>query len=235
MHENYHNWTKFMPEFEDADYDWSFKTTVVSCRASPPPVLACMQSPGPFETDGLIDGISKPIAKPSVNHTDHIALDVEEEVPVEARNIPKRIYLLTVVACLVNFTVGFAMAIIAPALIFIEDSLNASIGEISAIVSFALLGGLVGSILSGWSSDLVGRRLTMSAGAVIMGISSLACALSRTSGQLIAARFFQGLGTSLSVVVAGVILTELSPTHIRGYLGSASQNFVLRSCCHSLY
>lgn len=146
--------------------------------------------------------------------------------PLQPYDIPNRIYLLTLVACLVNFTVGFSMSIIAPALIFIEDSLDASVGEISAIVSFALLGGLAGSVLAGWSSDLVGRRRTMNFGAAIMAASSLACALSPTAQHLILARFLQGLGTSLSVVVAGVILTELAPTSIRGYLGSASQNFV---------
>jgi len=158
----------------------------------------------------------------------HVLLDLHA-APLEPQNIPRKIYLLTLVACLVNFAVGFSMAIIAPALIFIEDSLNASVGEVSAIVSFALLGGLVGSVLAGWASDLIGRRKAMNFGAAIMGVSSLVCALSQTSGQLILARFFQGLGTSLSVVVAGVILTELSPTSIRGYLGSASQNFVRAS------
>lgn len=146
--------------------------------------------------------------------------------PVEATHLPRRIYWLTAVACLVNFTVGFAMAIIAPALIFIEDSLDASLGQVSAIVSFALLGGLLGSVLSGWSSDLIGRKPTMNLGTSLMALSSLACVFSRTPAQLVAARFFQGLGTSVSVVVAGIVLTELSPTAIRGRIGSASQNFM---------
>lgn len=149
-----------------------------------------------------------------------------ENRPIVPLDLPRTIYLQTAIACLVNFTVGFSTSIIAPALIFIEESMDTSVAEISAIVSFALLGGLIGSVLSGWTSDLVGRRMTMNFGAAIMASSSLACAWSRNAKELILSRFLQGLGTSMSVVVAGVIITELSPTHIRGMLGSASQNFL---------
>lgn len=147
-------------------------------------------------------------------------------VIAEPVDLPNRIYLLTSILCMVNFSVGFSMSIIAPALIFIEADLGANIAEISAIVSFALLGGLLGSVLSGVMSDLVGRRRTLELGTLMMAISGFGCAFSQTPWQLVLARFIQGFGTSISVVVAGIVLTELAPTRIRGTVGSTSQNFV---------
>lgn len=149
-----------------------------------------------------------------------------EDAPLVAQDLPSYIWFMTGVVCLVNFTVGFSTSIIAPALIFIEESLDASVTEVSAIVSFALLGGLLGSVVAGWASDLVGRRPTLIFGAFVTCVAGFACAFSRTAAQLILSRFFQGLGTSIAIVVAGVLLTELSPTPIRGTLGSTSQNFV---------
>jgi MFS family permease len=145
--------------------------------------------------------------------------------PVE---LPIRIYLLTGILCLVNFSVGFSMSIIAPALIFIEADLRANLAEISAIVSFALLGGLLGSVLSGVMSDAVGRRKTLELGTLMMAVSGFGCAFSQSAWQLVIARFVQGFGTSISVVVAGIVLTELAPTRIRWTVGSTSQNFVQR-------
>ncbi len=205
-----------MQWFESKQFDWWIK-------------LGLPTGPSEGQPSSAPDATVSPIAK--MTTADEASLSntsicVQEDPPLAPRDVPLRIYVLTMVACLVNFTVGFSMSIIAPALIFIEESLDASVGEISAIVSFALLGGLIGSVLSGWTSDFMGRRKTMGLGTAIMGMSGLACALSKNASQLILSRFFQGLGTSMSVVVAGIILTELAPTNIRGYVGSASQNFV---------
>lgn len=217
--ENRLNWAKPNEMSEDLHSDWPVKIGLFDEGPVPPLQRPCMTTHPPS-----LDRIYS--TSTLVSFDMETGTESTDDPPLEAHDLPRRIYLLTMVACLVNFTVGFSMAIIAPALIFIEESLEASVGEVSAIVSFALLGGLVGSVLSGWATDLVGRRKTLTFGTAVMGISSLACALSQTPKQLILARFFQGLGTSLSVVVAGVVMTELSPTSIRGYLGSASQNFL---------
>lgn len=62
--------------------------------------------------------------------------------------------------------------------------------------------------------------------AFIIGARSLICALSRDARTLIIARLFQGFGTLPSMIVTGVLLTEVSPTSIRGPICSTNQNSV---------
>src|SRR3954470_13830888 len=70
-----------------------------------------------------------------------------------------------------------------------------------AFGSFLLLAGRVG--------DLVGRKRVFLAGLVLFTAASAACGLAESQGQLIAARFIQGLGGAIaSSVVLALIVTE---------------------------
>src|SRR3954453_7987054 len=70
-----------------------------------------------------------------------------------------------------------------------------------AFGSFLLLAGRVG--------DLIGRKRVFLAGLVLFTAASAACGLAESQGQLIAARFIQGLGGAIaSSVILALIVTE---------------------------
>jgi EmrB/QacA subfamily drug resistance transporter len=80
-------------------------------------------------------------------------------------------------------------------------------GYVLALASLLLTGGIVG--------DRYGRKRTFLAGLAIFTVSSLACGLSASSGQLIGFRALQGIGAALLLPGTLSILTVTFPPHER--------------------
>ncbi len=63
-----------------------------------------------------------------------------------------------------------------------------------------MAGGLL--LLGGRLGDVLGRRRMFIAGVVVFGLSSMVCGLAQNPGQLVAARFAQGIGEALAAPAA---------------------------------
>jgi DHA1 family bicyclomycin/chloramphenicol resistance-like MFS transporter len=72
------------------------------------------------------------------------------------------------------------------------------------LLGFALLG-----LLAGPLSDRLGRRPVMIGCMAVFALGSIACWLAPTMGSLISARFIQGLGAGMSMVVSTAILKDI--------------------------
>src|SRR6478609_1618488 len=114
---------------------------------------------------------------------------------------------------LVVLCVGFLMivldsTIVNVALPSIQTDLELSSGGLAWVINAYLIafGGLL--LLAGGVGDLVGRRQVFLAGLALFTFASLLCGLAMEPWQLIAARFFQGVGGALSsAVILGMIVT----------------------------
>ena len=98
--------------------------------------------------------------------------------------------------------------IVNVALPSIQSDLGFTQSNLAWVVNSYLIafGGLL--LLSGRLGDLVGRKRILIAGLAVFTVASLLCGLSVTPGELIAARFIQGIGGALSSAVAlGMIVT----------------------------
>lgn len=80
-------------------------------------------------------------------------------------------------------------------------------GYVLAFASLLLTGGILG--------DRYGRKRTFLGGLALFTLASLACGLSQTTGQLIAARAVQGVGASLLMPGTLSIITVTFPPHER--------------------
>ncbi|PRH82566.1 MFS transporter [Arenimonas caeni] len=67
--------------------------------------------------------------------------------------------------------------------------------------------------VSGWVADRFGAKRTFMLAIGVFLLGSLACAASATLGQLVAARFLQGLGGALMVPVGRLVLLRTIPKH----------------------
>src|SRR5947209_1855979 len=83
-------------------------------------------------------------------------------------------------------------------------------------ISLTFVGMTIGSLITGFVGDKMGRRFTYQVNLLIFGLASLAAAFAQDMTQLIACRFVQGLGLGAEIVVGYSTLTEFVPPRTRG-------------------
>lgn len=102
--------------------------------------------------------------------------------------------------------------IVSVAIPAITEGLNASYNEVLWVNSAYLLAYAVPLLITGRLGDRFGPRSIYLIGLVLFTFSSLACGLATTSGALIAARVFQGLGGALvTPQTMSVMIRTFSP------------------------
>ena len=134
-------------------------------------------------------------------------------------------YLLFVifVAALSGFLFGYYTGIISGALIFQTPAFQLSIIEQGMVVSFILLGAILGALIAGFLADRFGRKRTMMITAVIFVIGAIIICLSDSLEMLLLGRLISGLGVGVVSVVTPLYLAEISPPHYRGTFVSGYQ------------
>lgn len=85
-------------------------------------------------------------------------------------------------------------------------------------MSCALIGCLVGALLSGMLSEKFGRKPALIAAALVFTASSIATGLADTFPQFVIARMFGGVAIGLASSLSPIYIAEISPAHIRGRL-----------------
>src|ERR1700738_573817 len=83
-------------------------------------------------------------------------------------------------------------------------------------ISLTFVGMTLGSLITGFVGDKLGRRFTYQINLLIFGLAALAASLAQDMNQLIACRFVQGLGLGAEIVVGYSTLTEFVPPKTRG-------------------
>ncbi|XP_043227935.1 solute carrier family 2, facilitated glucose transporter member 1-like isoform X3 [Amphibalanus amphitrite] len=99
----------------------------------------------------------------------------------------------------------------------------------SVTVSIFCVGGMLGAMFTGMFSDKFGRKgglLINNLFAIIGGILQGFSPLAGSYEMLIVGRFFCGVNCGLNAGLAPMYLTEISPIHLRGAIGSLYQLLV---------
>lgn len=104
---------------------------------------------------------------------------------------------------------SFSIDLYLPALPTIARSLHSSMAAAQSSVTVFLAGFALGMLFYGPVSDRFGRRGLLLGGIGVYTLSSLACMLSGTMGQLIAARFLQALGGGAASILPRVIVKDI--------------------------
>ena len=124
----------------------------------------------------------------------------------------------TVVAALGGLLFGFDTAVIAGATQALKTLYHlAPFGEGFTVAS-ALVGTVIGSMLSAIPGDRLGRRASLRWMAVLYVASALGCAFAWSWQALVAFRFIGGLGIGGSSVLGPMYIAEIAPAKWRGRL-----------------
>lgn len=136
--------------------------------------------------------------------------------------IPKKqfLFLLTVIgiATMAGLLFGFDTGIISGAILFLQPEFGLDNSMIEMVVSSALLGALLGAIMSGRLVNFFGRRFILKADAILFLIGTLFTTFAPTVNLLILGRVIVGFGIGIASYIAPLYISELSPARYRGGL-----------------
>ena len=113
---------------------------------------------------------------------------------------------------------GFDTAVISGTFSFIEQYFSLNEIEIGWFTSSALIGAIIGALVSGSLSDRFGRKPILIIAAFLFFISALGCTIPNSFIFLIVARIIGGIGVGMASVLAPLYISEFSPPKIRGKL-----------------
>lgn len=128
-------------------------------------------------------------------------------------------------ACLGAILFGYHLGVVNGALKYIAKDLG--FAENTAlqgwVVGIALASATIGSFTGGAFSDKFGRRRTLQLAAIPLVVGALVSALAQSIQAMITGRLLAGVGIGITSSVVPLYISEVSPTDIRGALGSVNQ------------
>jgi sugar porter (SP) family MFS transporter len=123
-----------------------------------------------------------------------------------------------IVSSLGGLLFGFDTAVIAGTTSSVKSLFQLSDWEMGFVVSSALIGTIVGALVSSRPGDIWGRRDCLKVMGALYFISALGCAIAWDFWSLSVARFIGGIGVGGSSVLCPMYIAEISPAKLRGRL-----------------
>lgn len=126
--------------------------------------------------------------------------------------------MTTIVASLGGFLFGFDMAVVSGILPFVREQFGLNALQEGWFVSSALVGCILGVIVSSDLSDRLGRKKLLFIAALLFLLSAVGCALMQELTWLITARILGGVAVGIASTVVPLYLSEIAPDDKRGRL-----------------
>ena len=130
---------------------------------------------------------------------------------------------LAIAGAVGGFLFGFDSSVVNGAVDAIRTDFSLGEALTGFAVAVALLGCAVGAVVAGRLADRLGRVPVMLIGSVLFIASAIGAALSVGVEDLILWRVVGGLGIGIASVIAPAYIAEISPSGMRGRLGSLQQ------------
>ncbi|KAI3462551.1 hypothetical protein Pfo_019214 [Paulownia fortunei] len=132
------------------------------------------------------------------------------------------------VACLGAILFGYHLGVVNGALEYLAKDLGIAENTVLQgwVVSTLLAGATVGSFTGGSLADKFGRTKTFLLDAIPLAVGAFLCATAQSIETMIIGRLLAGIGIGISSAIVPLYISEISPTEIRGTLGSVNQLFI---------
>lgn len=132
------------------------------------------------------------------------------------------------VACLGALLFGYHLGVVNGALEYLAKDLGIAENTVLQgwVVSALLAGATVGSFTGGSLADKFGRTKTFVLDTIPLAVGTFLCAIAKSVETMIIGRVLAGFGIGISSAIVPLYISEISPTEIRGTLGSVNQLFI---------
>ncbi|MBA0590280.1 hypothetical protein Gorai_018993 [Gossypium raimondii] len=171
--------------------------------------------------------------------------DVEDLAPINPHETSTGTVLPFVgVACLGAILFGYHLGVVNGALDYLSKDLGIAQNALSNfcndqlaynavtliwigwVVSTLLAAAAVGSFTGGALADKFGRTRTFQLDAIPLIIGAVLTAIAQNVQTMIIGRLLAGIGIGITSAIVPLYISEISPTDIRGALGSVNQLFI---------
>ncbi|KAK8633740.1 hypothetical protein V6N13_014578 [Hibiscus sabdariffa] len=141
---------------------------------------------------------------------------VGNEGSVAVSSVTAILALSTFVAACIAFGFGCAVGYSSPTQSSIMEDLGLSVAEFSLFASILSIGGILGALVSGKMTDLLGRKLTMWILNLFYISGWLAIAFAKVPWLLDLGRLSLGFTNGISAYLAPVYIAEITTKNVRG-------------------
>ncbi|TMW88131.1 hypothetical protein EJD97_018997 [Solanum chilense] len=155
--------------------------------------------------------------------------DIEDAAPLKVQGQSSGSVLPYVgVACLAAILFGYHLGVVNGALEYLAKDLGIAENTVIQgwIVSTVLAGAFVGSFTGGALADKFGRTKTFILDAIPLSVGAFLCTTAQSVQAMIIGRLLTGIGIGISSAIVPLYISEISPTEIRGTLGTVNQLFI---------
>jgi len=132
---------------------------------------------------------------------------------------------ISLVSAMGGLLFGYDWVVIGGAKPFYERFFDiASSANLQAwAMSSALIGCVVGAVISGFVSDKYGRKKSLLGAAFLFTVASLGTGLAASFGTFVGFRLLGGIGIGLASALSPMYIAEIAPSEIRGRFVSLNQ------------
>lgn len=113
---------------------------------------------------------------------------------------------------------GYDTAVISGVIEPVRNQFHLSAVYEGWFVSCGLLGCIIGVLMAGFLSNIIGRKKVLMLSGLTFLISAIGCSAASTKELLVVARLIGGIGVGIASVVSPMYITEFAPAKKRGML-----------------
>jgi len=135
------------------------------------------------------------------------------------------IIIISFIAAIGGFLFGFDTGVISGTLIFLQDNNGWALADsqLGGVTTAVLLGAVLGCLISGKVTDLLGRKKIIIMPSVIFMCGALLSGSAPDVHFLIISRLFLGIGIGIASFSVPLYISEISPARNRGALVTINQ------------
>ncbi|GMY11565.1 probable polyol transporter 6 [Fagus crenata] len=125
-----------------------------------------------------------------------------------------------IVASMISFIFGYDTGVMSGAMIFIKEEFKINDTKVEILAAILNLCALVGSIVTGKTSDYIGRRYTIFLACILFMLGAILMGYGPSYAIIMIGRCSAGFGVGFALLIAPVYTAEISFPSSRGFLTS---------------